>query len=216
MGLKQFNQFCKILVAAPHTDDGEFGCGATLAKFISQGSEVHYVAFSSAEESVPKEYPRDILRHEVISATSKLGIDRNNVRVLNYPVRRFSEYRQDILEDLVLLNNELKPDLIFIPSTHDIHQDHAVISQEVIRAFKNRTILGYEIVWNNLKFENQCIIHVTLDQLESKIAAMNCYESQKHRHYMKEEFIQSLARVRGAQVAGTYAELFEVIRWVID
>ena len=40
----------KILVLAPHTDDGELGAGGTIAKFIESGSEVYYAAFSTAEE----------------------------------------------------------------------------------------------------------------------------------------------------------------------
>ena len=36
----------KVLVIAPHTDDGEFGCGGTINKLIKLGIEVHYVAYS--------------------------------------------------------------------------------------------------------------------------------------------------------------------------
>lgn len=206
----------KILILSPHTDDGEFGCGATIAKWLEQGSEVHYVAFSSADESVPKDFPPDVLRREVLQATAELGIDSRNTRVLDYPVRRFNEHRQNILEDLVRINREIQPDLVFVPGTNDCHQDHAVISQEAVRAFKNRTMLGYELVWNNLKFENLCFVHINSKQLDTKICAIHCYQSQQHRHYVKEDFIRSLARVRGAQVAGEYAESFEVIRWIID
>ena len=201
---------------APHTDDGEFGCGATLAKLMGQGSEVHYVAFSSAEESVTKDFASDVLRHEVLKATAELGIVSDNLTLLNYPVRRFNEHRQDILEYLVKTNREMEPDLIFMPNTGDFHQDHAVISQEAIRAFKNKTILGYEIIWNNLKTDNQCFMHVSPEQLDAKVCAIQCYQSQAHRHYMQADLIRGLARVRGAQVAGKYAELFEVIRWVIN
>lgn len=42
-----------ILVLAPHTDDGELGMGGTISKLIADGKEVTYVAFSTAEESVP-------------------------------------------------------------------------------------------------------------------------------------------------------------------
>lgn len=210
-----FHHFKTVLVLSPHTDDGEFGCGATLTKLLAQGSDVHYVAFSSADEAVLKEFPRDILRHEVLNATAELGICSQNIRVLEYPVRRFNEYRQAILDDLVKLNREINPDLIFIPSSHDCHQDHEVINHEAKRAFKNKTMLGYEIIWNNFKFENQCVVHITQEQLDTKIGAINCYQSQRHRHYMNDDLVRSLARVRGAQVAGKYAELFEVIRWVI-
>lgn len=34
-----------LLVLAPHTDDGEFGCGATIAKCARLGTRVDYVAF---------------------------------------------------------------------------------------------------------------------------------------------------------------------------
>lgn len=39
-----------VLVLAPHTDDGEFGCGGSIAKFVRQGARVVYVAFSAAEQ----------------------------------------------------------------------------------------------------------------------------------------------------------------------
>jgi len=48
-----------------------------------------------------------------------------------------------------------------------------------------------------------------------KIEALNCYESQRCRAYFDDDFIQSLARTRGVQINASYAEAFEVIRWVI-
>ena len=60
----------KVLVLAPHTDDGEFGCGGTISKLIYQGVEVHYVAFSACEQSVLPEFPSDILITEVKKSNS--------------------------------------------------------------------------------------------------------------------------------------------------
>ena len=59
------DQFRTSLVLAPHTDDGEFGCGGTMARLIESGVEVTYAAFSTAAKSVPAGFPRDILKHEV-------------------------------------------------------------------------------------------------------------------------------------------------------
>ncbi len=39
----------KILIISPHTDDGELGCGGTIAKFIEEGNEVDYVAFPAVK-----------------------------------------------------------------------------------------------------------------------------------------------------------------------
>ena len=69
----------KVLIISPHTDDGEIGCGGTIAKFISKGYEVIYIAFSAAEKSLPKNLPKNTLRKEVLDATSSLGIKKKIV-----------------------------------------------------------------------------------------------------------------------------------------
>ena len=47
----------RALVLAPHTDDGEFGCGGTMARLVEAGCEVRYVAFSIATRSLPPGFP---------------------------------------------------------------------------------------------------------------------------------------------------------------
>ena len=142
----------KALVLAPHTDDGEFGCGGTTARLVEAGSEVRYVAFSIATRSLPEGFPPDTLAREVREATAELGIPDRNLTVHDFDVRTFPEHRQDILELLVALWDEWEPDVVFLPSHHDVHQDHQTIAQEGLRAFKRTTILGYEIPWNNFEF----------------------------------------------------------------
>jgi LmbE family N-acetylglucosaminyl deacetylase len=78
----------KILVLAPHTDDGEFGCGASVAKFIKEGKDVMYAAFSIAEDSVPDPFPVDILETEVVEATNALGLSHFDLSIHKYPVRQ--------------------------------------------------------------------------------------------------------------------------------
>ena len=205
----------RILVLSAHTDDGELGCGATINKWINEGKEVHYLAFSAAEESVPSSFPKEELRKEVLESTTTLGIARENVQVLKYPVRRFSEYRQEILEHLIKVRNDLQPDLILVPSPRDIHQDHQVISNEGVRAFKLYSILAYELPWNNLSFHNQCYSLIKEENLDIKYKALQCYKTQKHRAYFDKDFIYSLAKMRGVLINSDYAECFEIIRWIL-
>lgn len=204
-----------VLVLAPHTDDGEFGCGGTLAKLSETGSTIHYIAFSICEISVPEGLPSDILATEVQYATQVLNIAPDNLYVHNYPVRRFSEHRQDILEEMVALRKTLQPDLVLLPATDDIHQDHQVICQEGIRAFKHATILGYEMPWNNLQFSTSAFMPLEERHLHKKVEAIAQYKSQAHRGYAYADFIDSLARIRGQQAGHLYAEAFQVIRWII-
>jgi LmbE family N-acetylglucosaminyl deacetylase len=102
-----------------------------------------------------------------------------------------------------------------MPSLKDIHQDHTTIAQEGLRAFKNITILGYELIWNNLSFDTTSFIKLEKKHIQTKCDALKAYESQEGRDYMSEDFIFSLARTRGVQIGTEFAESFEVIRWVM-
>lgn len=204
----------KVLVLAPHTDDGELGCGGTIARLIADGVDVHYMAFSICEESVPEPYPKDILAQEVAGATQSLGIAADNLEVLRYPVRRLDAHRQTILEQLIVKDRELRPDVVFMPATDDIHQDHQTINGEAKRAFKRTTLLGYELPWNSFQFNGRAFFSLEETHVASKVAALAEYESQQHRPYMRGEAIEMLARTRGFQAGCALAEAFEVVRWI--
>lgn len=208
-------QFRCAIVFAPHTDDGELGCGGTIAKLIDFGIRVIYFGFSAAEESVPKNLPKDILRKECLLATGRLGIPESDCMILHYKVRNFPSCRQEILDEMIGINKEYNPDLIFVPSRTDTHQDHGVISREGYRAFKRRTILSYELPWNTRHFDATCLVKLTDTQIRKKISAVSEYSSQKGRDYTDPEAILSLARVRGQQAGCKYAEAFEVQRMVV-
>ena len=207
--------FKRALVLAPHTDDGEFGCGGTIAKMIEEGTEVFLVAFSSCEKSVPEGYKNNVLVDELKNATAVLGIPKENVILLNYEVRIFPELRQEILQDIIDLRIKLNPDIVFMPSLDDIHQDHLTIAQEGLRAFKFCTILTYEMPWNNLAFSTSSFVKLDERHIQKKIDTLKEYHSQSHRPYSNEEFIRSLARTRGVQINTKYAETFNVLRWII-
>jgi len=209
------SNFKNVFVLAPHTDDGELGAGGTISKLIELGANVYYFAFSTAEESVPDGFPKDILKTEVIEATSLLGIPEENVNIYNYQVRKLNYVRQEILEDLIKHRFEILPVLVVMPALHDIHRDHATIAHEGLRAFKNTTILGYELIWNNLTFNTASFVKLDQIHIQKKVLALKAYKSQGERDYMSEEFIFSLAKTRGVQIGGNYAESFEVIRWVM-
>ena len=208
------NKNKNILVLAPHTDDGEFGCGGSIAKLVEEGANVFYVAFSTAEESVPKHFPKNILEIEVKEATERLGIPKQNLIIYKYAVRKLNFFRQDILEELVTLKKDINPDLVLLPSPNDLHQDHFTISMEGKRAFKNTSILAYELPWNTITFHTQSFIKLSKKHIDKKIDALKAYKSQEHRPYASEKFITSLAVTRGTQIGTPYAEAFEVIRWI--
>jgi LmbE family N-acetylglucosaminyl deacetylase len=205
----------KILILAPHTDDGELGCGGTIAKLVADKKEVHYAAFSDCKKSLTAEWPADTLQKECKAAIQELGMHAGKLLMYDFEVREFSTKRQEILEELVSLNKYIQPDLVFVPSDTDVHQDHQVMHTEALRAFKKSSVFGYELPWNQSHFNSTLYVTLTQKELEKKIKAIAAYKSQAHRNYMTEDFVRSLAKVRGVQCQAEFAEAFEVYRIIV-
>lgn len=204
-----------VLVLAPHTDDGELGCGGTIARFVEEGKLIYYAAFSTAAESVPPPLPNNILETEVREATRILGIPEQNLFLFNYQVRKLEYQRQEVLEDMIKLKRLIDPEIVFLPCANDLHQDHITVYNEGLRAFKNCTVLGYELPWNNITFHTRHFVFLKERHVAKKFEALRCYCSQAKRHYVNKDFIYGLARTRGVQLGTQFAEAFDVIRWVL-
>lgn len=203
-----------VLVLSPHTDDSELSAGGTINRLRRNGNDVYYVVFSTCDASLPEE-DQGMLREEFEDVMDL--VHPTEYFVLDYVVRRFNERRQDILEDLVRIRDDIQPDLVIGPSRCDLHQDHEVVANEMVRAFKRGpSIIAYEQPWNNISFSTQLFSPITGADLESKLDQLSKYDSQleKGRPYFDEQFVRGLARVRGLQGDTRYAEAFEVVRWL--
>ena len=205
--------FRRVLVLAPHTDD-EFGCAGTMLRLLEAGAEVHYLALSRCEDSLPAGLPLDTLEVECRACLAALGVPEFNVHLSGYGVRHFPEYRQQILEAFVEFRKDLEPDLVLLPSSYDTHQDHETVAREGFRAFKTCSILGYELPQNLITFRNTAFVALTPEQLDRKTAALRLYRSQAFREYAADDFITGLAHLRGVQCGRRYAEAFEVVRLI--
>lgn len=210
--------FDRVLILSPHTDDAELGCGGYITKLISENKTLLWVVFSTAEESLPDNLPPDTLVKEFEAVMKSLNLKKDQYRVYNFKVRQLPDNRQEILEILNNLKNEFHPSLVIGPSLNDYHQDHAVIANEMVRAFKTTSsIISYELPWNHLEFRSQFFVKLDEENMIKKISLLNKYQSQIYikRHYFTEDFIRGLALTRGAQINHKYAEAFDVIRMVI-
>jgi N-acetylglucosamine malate deacetylase 1 len=210
------NNVDKILLISPHTDDAELGAGGTIARFLEEGKDVYYVAFSGCETTAKEVgIPTDTVRKECKISTTTLGLKPENVIILNYEVRTFPDHRQEILDDLIKFKQKIKPGLVLVPSSNDMHQDHSVIYWEALRAFKKEaSIWGYEHPWNNITFTTDIFVKLTPANVEKKLKALGEYKSQSHKSYMNEEHIRSLICTRGSQLDLSYAEAFELLRLI--
>lgn len=208
-----------ILILSPHTDDAELGCGGFISKLIEKKKNIFWMVFSTAEDSLPNDMDTDTLSKEFKNVADYLNLNENNYSIHNFKVRKLLEKRQEVLDLLIKVKKDFKPGLVIGPSLNDFHQDHGVVSNEMIRAFKTTSsILCYELPWNHVRFETQFFVKLEEDHIQKKIEMLKFYKSQQiiQRHYFTEDFIKGLAYTRGAQVGHKYAEAFEVVRWIQD
>lgn len=205
------NGWNRVLVLAPHTDDGEFAAGGTIARLREAGAEVRYVALSTGS---PPPEPQTLLA-EVEAACGVLGLETSALNVLGFEARSFPAQRQEILDLFVGLAAEMRPDVVLAPSGHDVHQDHGVVHAEALRAFKHSTILGYEEPWNNYRFAYQAFVALETEHLRKKLRALAQYRSQTARPYADPSYIEALARTHGVRAGCAYAEAFEVCRLIV-
>lgn len=179
--------------------------GGTLSKLVHAGVDVHVMALSHCgSAALLDEFEASM---SALSCRKSLAYDK--------PVRHFGAVRQDILQLMVDWDRQIEPDTVFVPNSYDVHQDHAVVHAEALRAFKHRSILGYELPWNNYISVTNSFSVLEEKHVATKVKAMLCYKSQAHRPYASEEFLRALATTRGISIGARYAECFQSIRQIL-
>jgi LmbE family N-acetylglucosaminyl deacetylase len=175
-----FSKSERVLILAPHPDD-ELGCAGSVAKLAECGAEIYHWYFSSCASSIEKlGFTTEHLKNEADESKKILGINMEKSGYFDFPVRQFNKFRQEILEELLKLKKELCPTLVFLPSSKDLHQDHFCINQEGVRAFKNTTILGFELPWNMLENENRVFCKLSRENLDVKLRALKRISNSKN------------------------------------
>lgn len=207
--------FEMALLLSPHVDDVEVSMGGTLARLLEEGCDCFLVAFSTGN-------PADGSNMGEFRASMEvLGVD--NFVAHDYNTRHFGADRQSILDNLFVYKKRLRPDVVFVPSTDQVHQDHEVVTAEAIRAFRDCTILGYESVWNQVDrpFRPGLFVSLSREHIRARLDAVKCYQSQllARTSTTNSYHLLERARMRAVQAGigqgESLAEAFEVIRWIM-
>ena len=214
----------KILILSPHADDEILGCGGTISRYVRYGYDINVLILTNANYGAPEIYSKNKIkqiRDESKSANKFIGTRKlffENLPALtlsNYPIYKISNIINKYL-------STIKPEVIFIPSINDIHDDHKIIFKAAkvsLRANKKtsiKKILSYEVLseteWNENEktFSPNYFIKLSKSDVDNKIKAFLKYKSQvkKFPHPRSQKAILSLSKVRGSQVYLEYAEAF--------
>lgn len=206
--------FKRILVLAPHTDDGELGCGGAVARFLEEGREVYQAVFSAAARSLPEGLPpipwSGNGQLPLPPWVSPLGTWSGTIsRSGNFPpgARRFWKTLLSCGGSWILIWFCCRPWKIFTRTTGQLPGKE---SGPLSRYLSWATSCPGIILSSGTTALSSCRSLIC-----KKAAALACYRSQSHRKYCRKEFVLNLAGIRGAQIGADFAELFNLIRLVI-
>jgi LmbE family N-acetylglucosaminyl deacetylase len=196
----------KILVLGAHPDDIEIACGGSLAKLCDAGHTIVGLIVSGGECGGNS----SSRRREAMEGAEFLGI--NKVEIMNFPDTKLDNFVLEISQQIEIIINELKPDIVFTHSVHDIHQDHRAVHYATLRACRNlSTILCYESPSITQNFQPNVFVNIE-QYMDIKIESVRKHEDQNKKSYVQPEQIYGKAIFRGTQAKLTQAEGFEAIR----
>ncbi|MEW6566794.1 MAG: PIG-L deacetylase family protein [Chloroflexota bacterium] len=198
-----------VLFVGAHPDDIELGCGALLAHIVHQ-TEVLCVTLSDNQKNAALK--NLVAEHQRSMAV--LGVPEERVIVGTFETRNFQRDRQEILEYLYALNRQHHPDLVFVHTRADIHQDHVVAMEEVLRAFRGTTVLGFDVLRSSYGFFPHFLVEVSEGDVERKLAALAEYRTYGDKYYFSPDVIRSTMIRHGALAGLPYAEGFDILRIV--
>lgn len=201
----------KVLFLGAHPDDVELGCGALLAHIAGQ-AEVLCVTLSDNQKNPALRNVVD----EHYRSMAELGVTREQIVLGSFETRYFPRDRQEILEFLYDLNRKHKPEVVFVHSQSDIHQDHGVATMEAMRAFRGTTVLGFDVLRSSYGFFPQFLVEVTEGDVEKKVRALQQYATYCDKYYFDPDVIRSTLVRQGALAERPFAEGFDAIRIVGD
>lgn len=198
-----------LLFLGSHPDDIELGCGALLADLIGQ-ADVYCMTFSDNQKNPELSH----LVEEHHNSMRVLGLKESQFDLGSYETRRFPDFRQEILQKMLELRKQLQPEIVFVNTLKDIHQDHQTLTEEATRAFRGTTVLGYDVLRSSYGFFPHFLAEVSEKAVETKIAALAEYKTYENRYYFSPDIIRATAIRHGALAERPYAEGFDIIRIV--
>ena len=199
----------RVLFLGAHPDDIELGCGALLHHIVKR-TDVLCVTLSDNQKNPDLKNVKD----EHYASMAVLGVPKDKVVFGQFTTRVFPDSRQEILEYFLELRKDFQPDLIFVHSKQDVHQDHNTMTDEALRAFRGITVLGFDVVRSSYGFFPHFLVEVTEEDMNKKIEALSQYETYRDRYYFNSELTRSIMVRHGALAESRFAEGFDILRIV--
>ncbi|MCZ6664406.1 MAG: PIG-L family deacetylase [Gammaproteobacteria bacterium] len=207
------NAVTSVLCLGAHGDDIEIGAGGTLIELVKRYPKAtfHWVVFSGDEERAreTKESARRFLD----------GAGASTLVIKSFETTFFPYEGHAIKRCFEELKGEVSPDIIFTHYRHDRNQDHRTISELTWNTFRDHLVLEYEIPkYDGESGSPNFFVPLPDEVREEKVRIiLECYESQRARHWFTEETFNGMMRLRGIEsnAPSGYAEAFYARKLVV-
>jgi LmbE family N-acetylglucosaminyl deacetylase len=207
-----------VLAIGAHFDDVELGCGGTLARHARGGDNVYvYVATVSG---FANHYNQTVRSNEVAVAEAREAMKALGVKEMICGQFRTLEIEfVDALNvEILRIVDEKKIDLVLSHWPGDIHHDHQAVGRASIHGCRHvpRQLL-YRSNWyhSTADFHGNFYVDVT-QTWEAKKLAIQAHASELERTGNKwTSFFQNEAENAGQRIGVKYAEVFELLKWLV-
>jgi LmbE family N-acetylglucosaminyl deacetylase len=196
----------RVLALGAHCDDIELGCGGTLLALLAAYPNLcfDWVVFTSN--------PMRAREAQASAERFLRGAKEKRVVLKEFRNGYFPDQWARIKDEFEALKDEVRPDLILTHHVRDLHQDHRTVAELTWNTFRDHTILEYEIAKydSDLGAPNFFIPLDRATAVQKARILMECFASQRDKHWFSEDAFLALMRLRGIQCAAPqgYAEAF--------
>jgi LmbE family N-acetylglucosaminyl deacetylase len=199
----------RVFFIGAHPDDIELGCGALISS-IAKKSEVFCITLSDNQKNPLLSNIVD----EHFHGMSLLGVPQDHVILGEFETRRFMHARQEILDFLIDLNKKYQPGVVFVHSKSDLHQDHGVVTDESLRAFRGTSTFGFDVIRSSQGFFPTFLVEVTEKDVQNKVNSLAAYQTYKDKYYFSPDLTRAILIRNGALCERPFAEGFDILRMV--
>ena len=226
----------RVLVVTPHPDDAEIWCGGTVARWINEGAEVHYVLCTDGGKGTDKpgftsQQLSQMREQEQLDAAQTLGV--KNVVMLHHPdgeLEDTGDFRKEIVRQIRLVRPEVVLSTEPYRTNHTWHRDHRITGQVTLDAVfpYARDHLHFGELWDEEGLEPHKTGTVLFwgaekpdtfidiaQSIEQKIESVKAHRSQMDGRTESEivGFVTDWAKRAGAENGHRYAEAFRRVNF---
>lgn len=214
-----------VLVVAPHPDDETLGCGGTMLRHRDDGDAVHWLLATAM--TAPAYTTSEIADRQRVIAAVATDLGVAGVHELGFPTATLDTVpRGDLVAGIASVCSQIEPEIVYIPHRGDVHTDHGIVAHAASAATKwfrcpsVVQLLAYETPSETDAaapadaFVPRHFVDISA-HLAGKLGVLEHYGAElgEFPFPRSADYVEALARSRGAAAGFDAAEAFDVVRW---